>query len=59
MVHLEHGSATYEVLDVLEGYGIKADRVILAHVTVISTRGCIQSLLPRAPTSATTGWPGT
>jgi len=32
MVHLEHGSATYEVLDVLEGYGIKADRVILAHV---------------------------
>ncbi len=32
MVHLEHGSAAVEVLDVLEAEGVAADRVVLAHV---------------------------
>jgi 5-phospho-D-xylono-1,4-lactonase len=32
MVHLEHGSATWEVLDVLAAGGVAADRVILAHI---------------------------
>jgi len=32
MVHLEHGSATHEVLDRLDAVGIASDRVILAHV---------------------------
>ena len=31
MVHLEHGSAATEVLDVLEAQGVAADRVALAH----------------------------
>jgi predicted metal-dependent phosphotriesterase family hydrolase len=31
MVHLEHGSAAVEVLDVLEAEGVPADRVALAH----------------------------
>ena len=31
MVHLEHGSAAWEVLEALAGDGLPADRVILAH----------------------------
>ena len=31
MVHLEHGSATHEVLDLLESLGVAARRVALAH----------------------------
>lgn len=31
-VHTEHASATHEVLDVLEGEGVRADAVVLAHV---------------------------
>lgn len=31
MVHLEHGSAAWEVLDLLEAEGVPADRVVLAH----------------------------
>jgi phosphotriesterase-related protein len=31
MVHLEHGSAAFEVLDLLAGLGIPAERVVLAH----------------------------
>lgn len=32
MVHLEHGSAAHEVLDVLAAQGCSADRVALAHI---------------------------
>lgn len=32
MVHLEHGSAAHEVLDLLEAEGAAASRVVLAHV---------------------------
>ncbi|MFI6345576.1 phosphotriesterase [Streptomyces sp. NPDC050560] len=32
MVHLEHGSAAHEVLDLLAGHGCPAERVALAHV---------------------------
>ncbi|WP_210651554.1 phosphotriesterase [Nocardioides sp. SYSU D00065] len=32
MVHLEHGSAPFEVLDVLAGHGVAPDAVVLAHV---------------------------
>lgn len=32
MVHLEHGSAAWEVLDLLEAAGLAPDRVILAHI---------------------------
>ena len=32
MVHLEHGSAAFEVLDELAAHGVPADRVVLAHV---------------------------
>lgn len=31
MVHLEHGSAAFEVLDALAEHGVAADRVVLAH----------------------------
>ncbi|KAA5835024.1 phosphotriesterase [Saccharopolyspora hirsuta] len=31
MVHLEHGSAAFEVLDELRGHGVRAERVVLAH----------------------------
>ncbi|MDA3642565.1 phosphotriesterase [Saccharopolyspora indica] len=31
MVHLEHGSAAFEVLDELGSHGVRADRVVLAH----------------------------
>jgi phosphotriesterase-related protein len=31
MVHLEHGSAAWEVLETLAGDGLSADRIILAH----------------------------
>ena len=31
MVHLEHGTAAAEVLDLLEADGVRADRVVLAH----------------------------
>jgi 5-phospho-D-xylono-1,4-lactonase len=32
MVHLEHGSATWEVLDLLTKGGLTPDRVVLAHI---------------------------
>ena len=32
MVHLEHGSAAHEVLDLLDAEGVVASRVVLAHV---------------------------
>jgi predicted metal-dependent phosphotriesterase family hydrolase len=32
MVHLEHGSATFEVLERLAGLGVPASAVVLAHV---------------------------
>jgi phosphotriesterase-related protein len=32
MVHIEHGSATFEVLDILAQAGVPANRVILAHM---------------------------
>jgi 5-phospho-D-xylono-1,4-lactonase len=32
MVHLEHGSAAHEVLDLLAAEGVPADRVVLAHI---------------------------
>jgi phosphotriesterase-related protein len=32
MVHLEHGSATHEVLDLLQAEGVEAPRIVLAHV---------------------------
>lgn len=32
MVHLEHGSATFEVLDLLGSLGVPADAVVLAHL---------------------------
>jgi phosphotriesterase-related protein len=32
MVHLEHGSAAHEVLDLLAAHGCAPDRVVLAHV---------------------------
>lgn len=32
MVHLEHGSATWEVLDALAADGLPAERVVLAHI---------------------------
>jgi predicted metal-dependent phosphotriesterase family hydrolase len=32
MVHLEHGSAAVEVLEILAAGGVRADRVVLAHV---------------------------
>lgn len=32
MIHLEHGSAGHEVLDLLEGWGVSPRHVILAHV---------------------------
>lgn len=32
MVHLEHGSATWEVLNVLAADGLPAERVVLAHI---------------------------
>ena len=32
MVHLEHGSAAPDVVDLLGGHGLAADRVVLAHV---------------------------
>jgi predicted metal-dependent phosphotriesterase family hydrolase len=32
MVHLEHGSAAFEVLDILHGHGVGASAVVLAHI---------------------------
>jgi phosphotriesterase-related protein len=32
MVHLEHGTAAFEVLDLLAGHGVSADAVALAHI---------------------------
>jgi 5-phospho-D-xylono-1,4-lactonase len=32
MVHLEHGSAPFEVLEVLGGHGVPASAVVLAHI---------------------------
>lgn len=32
MVHLDHGSATHEVLDLLQSEGVAAERVVLAHI---------------------------
>ncbi|MEP6561182.1 MAG: aryldialkylphosphatase [Nakamurella sp.] len=32
MVHLEHGSAAFEVLDILAGHGVEPSAVVLAHM---------------------------
>ncbi|WP_022885576.1 phosphotriesterase family protein [Glaciibacter superstes] len=32
MVHLDYGSASHEVLDILAGFGVDSTRVVLAHV---------------------------
>lgn len=32
MIHLEHGSAAFEVLDILAGHGVDASAVVLAHI---------------------------
>lgn len=32
MIHLEHGSAAFEVLDILHGHGVAASAVVLAHI---------------------------
>lgn len=32
MVHLDHGSGAHEVLDILDGHGVPAGRVCLAHI---------------------------
>lgn len=32
MIHLDFGSAAHEVLDILEGFGVPPERVVLAHI---------------------------
>lgn len=32
MIHLEYGSASHEILDILAGHGVPANRVVLAHI---------------------------
>jgi len=32
MIHLEHGSAAFEVLDILHGHDVDASAVVLAHI---------------------------
>jgi predicted metal-dependent phosphotriesterase family hydrolase len=39
MVHLEHGSATWELLDILARGGLTPDRVVLAHIDRNLDRG--------------------
>ncbi|WIB25733.1 aryldialkylphosphatase [Curtobacterium sp. MCSS17_015] len=47
MVHLDHGSATHEVLDLLDGQGVRPDRVVLAHVDRNLDPGLHASLVER------------
>jgi len=47
MVHLDHGSATHEVLDLLREQGVEADRVVLAHVDRNLDPGLHASLVER------------
>jgi len=47
MVHLDHGSATHEVLDLLSAQGVPADRVVLAHVDRNLDPGLHASLVER------------
>jgi len=47
MVHLEHGSAAHEVLDLLAAEGVTGDRVVLAHVDRNLDPGLHASLVER------------
>jgi phosphotriesterase-related protein len=47
MIHLDYGSASHEVLDVLEGFGVRADRVVLAHIDRNLDPGLHSSLAER------------
>lgn len=47
MVHLDHGSAAHEVLDLLASDGLAADRVVLAHVDRNLDAGLHASLAER------------
>jgi phosphotriesterase-related protein len=47
MVHLEHGSAAHEVLDVLAAGGCRPDRVALAHVDRNPDAGLLHELADR------------
>lgn len=47
MVHLEHGSAAHEVLDLLAGGGVGAGRVVLAHVDRNPDDGLLAELADR------------
>ncbi|MCW2581711.1 MAG: aryldialkylphosphatase [Klenkia sp.] len=47
MVHLDHGSAAHEVLDLLAADGLAADRVVLAHVDRNPDPGLHASLAER------------
>ena len=47
MVHLEHGSAAHEVLDVLAAGGCQPDRVALAHVDRNPDAGLLHELAAR------------
>lgn len=47
MVHLDHGSAAHEVLDLLAADGLPADRVVLAHVDRNPDPGLHASLAQR------------
>lgn len=47
MVHLEHGSAAHEILDLLAGHGCGPDRVALAHVDRNPDPGLLVELAAR------------
>lgn len=47
MVHLEHGTAAHEVLDLLETLGVRAARVMLAHADRLLDAGHHVELLER------------
>ncbi len=47
MVHLDHGSAAHEVLDLLADAGVPADRVVLAHLDRNLDPGLHRSLAER------------
>ena len=47
MVHLEHGTAGHEVLDVLDALGVAAERVLLAHADRLIDPGYHAELLAR------------
>jgi 5-phospho-D-xylono-1,4-lactonase len=55
MVHLEHGTAAHEVLDLLGGLGVPAVRVLLAHADRLLDAGHHVELLERG---ATLGYDG-